>query len=212
MDDMADTETLRTFFDGQIGCIEYTEAWQQELEEFCSVAKDLGYVSNESLEAMKVDKVKYHCMVHMPTNKIYAVGGVEHMPEYKEGYYRVWTRLARIPNPDIPMNYRARFDRAIMPEFDGLLYFNCDWASKQDDFVATFGTTLANKAYSGNYVKSTVQITDYIKRNWWKRKGIAEPEGIFEFYKVPQVSWKIHHDKFKEMSDEKIHKANSIQR
>jgi hypothetical protein len=108
------------------------------------------------------------------------------------------------------MNYRARFDRAIMPEFDGLLYFNCDWASKQKDFVATFGTTLANKSYSGNYVKSTTQITDYIKRNWWKRKGIAEPEGIFEFYKVPQVSWKIHHDKFKEMSDQKISKANSV--
>lgn len=212
MDDMANTETLRTFFDGQIGCIEYTDDWQDELEEFCSIAKSLGYVSNESLEAMKVDKVKYHCMIHIPTNKIYAVGGVEHMPSYKPGYYRVWTRLARIPNPDIPMNFRARFDRAIMPEFDGLLYFNCDWASKQKDFVATFGTTLANKAYSGSYVKSTVQITDYIKRNWWQRKGIAEPEGIFEFYKVPQVSWKIHHDKFKEMSDEKIHKANSVQR
>ena len=157
MDDMADTEILRTFFDGEIGCIEYTDDWQPQLEEFCKTAKSLGYVSNESLTAMKVDRIKYHCMIHIPTNKIYAVGGVEYMPSYKEGYYRVWTRLARIPNPDIPMNYSARFDRAVMPEFDGLLYFNCDWASKQSNFVATFGTTLANKAYSGNYVKSTTQ-------------------------------------------------------
>ena len=68
-----------------------------------------------------------------------------------------------------------------MPEFDGLLYFNCKWASEQENFKATFGTTLANKAYSSNYVKSTNTITDYIKRNWWKQKGIAVPEGIYDF-------------------------------
>lgn len=207
---MADREILRTFFDGQVGCIEYTDAWCEELEEFCKICKSLGYVSNESLTAMKIDQVKYHCMIHIPTNTIYAVGGVQHMPEYKPGYWRVWTRLARIPHKDIPMTFNARFDRAVMPEFDGLLYFNCDWASKQPGFVTTFGTTLANKAYSENYVKSTVQITDYIKRNWWKRKGIAKPEGIYDFYKVPQVVWNIDSTRFKEVSDAKIYKKNTV--
>ena len=30
-----------------------------------------------------------------------------------------------------------------MSEFDGLLYFNCEWATRQENFKATFGTTLA---------------------------------------------------------------------
>ena len=47
-------------------------------------------------------------------------------------------------NSDIPMTTSRRYGRGEMPEFDGLLYFNCDWATKQDNFKATFGTTLAN--------------------------------------------------------------------
>ena len=38
-----------------------------QLEKFCGVAKDLGY-ENES-EAMKVDEIQYHCMVHILHNK-----------------------------------------------------------------------------------------------------------------------------------------------
>ena len=201
MVDIDNKEILRTFFNGEIGCIEYSDKWLPQLEEFCSVAKDLGYVSNESPEAMKVDEIQYHCMIHIPTKKIYAVAGVQYMPEYKEGYYRVWTRLSRIPNENIPMTKFVRYGRGSeMPEFDGLLYFNCKWASEQNNFKATFGTTLANKAYSDNYVKSTNTITDYIKRNWWKRKGIAVPEGIYDFYQVPQVVWNINFNKFKEYS------------
>lgn len=203
MDDIRNTKILRTFFNDQIGCIEYNSNWEEQLNEFCSVAKDCGFVSNESLEKMKVNDIHYHCMIHIPTEKIYAVAGVQYMPEYKPGYYRVWTRLCRIPNKDIPMTRRSRFERAVMPEFDGLLYFNCLWASQQEDFKATFGTTLANKAYADSYVKSTNTITDYIKKNWWKSKGIAEPECIQDFYRVPQVVWKINHKKFKELSDAK---------
>ena len=199
MVDIDDKEILRTFFNGEIGCIEYSNKWLPALEEFCDVAKDLGYVSNESPDAMKVDEIQYHCMIHIPTKKIYAVAGVQYMPEYKEGYYRIWTRLCRIPNPDIPMTKSRRYGRGEMPEFDGLLYFNCDWAPKQDNFKATFGSTLANKSYADNYVRSTNTVTDYVARHWWKRKGIAEPEGITEFYKVPQVVWRMHFDKFKEL-------------
>ena len=200
MDDTNNKEILRTFFDGKIGCIEYSDKWLPQLEEFCSVAKDLGYVSNESPEAMKVDEIQYHCMIHIPTKKIYAVAGVQYMPEYKEGYYRIWTRLCRIPMEDIPMTRMSRYGRGEMPEFDGLLYYNCDWAWRQDNCKATFGTTLANKAYADNYVRSANTITDYVAKNWWRRKGIAEPEGITEFYAVPQVVWQMHFNKFKELS------------
>ena len=80
-------------------------------------------------------------MVHIPTEEIYAVAGVQYMPEYKPGYYRVWTRLSRIPNENIPMTKMVRYGRGHeMPEFDGLLYFNCKWASEQPGFKATFGT------------------------------------------------------------------------
>ena len=199
MVDISDKEILRTFFKGEIGCIEYSDKWLPQLEKFCGIAKDLGYVSNESPEAMKIDEIQYHCMIHIPTQQIYAVAGVQYMPEYKEGYYRIWTRLCRIPNPDIPMTTSRRYGRGEMPEFDGLLYFNCDWATKQDNFKATFGTTLANKSYADNYVRSTNTITDYVARHWWKKKGIAEPEGITEFYKVPQVVWRMHFDKFKDL-------------
>ena len=64
---------------------------------------DLKDILVVPLEAMKVDQIKYHCMIHVPTNEIYAVAGVEYMPQFKEGYYRVWTRLSRIPNKNIPM-------------------------------------------------------------------------------------------------------------
>ena len=128
MDDTTNKEILRTFFDGKIGCIEYSDKWLPQLEEFCEVAKSLGYINNESPEAMKIDEIQYHCMIHIPTNKIYAVAGVQYMPEYKEGYYRIWTRLSRIPMEDIPMTRMTRYGRGEMPEFDGLLYFNCDWA------------------------------------------------------------------------------------
>ena len=193
-------EILRTFFDGKIGCIEYSEKWRPQLDEFCRVAKDLGYINNESPEAMKVDEIQYHCMIHIPTSKIYAVDGVQYMPEYKEGYYRIWTRLCRIPMEDIPMTRMTRYGRGEMPEFDGLLYFNCDWAWNQSNCKATFGTTLANKAYADNYVRSANTITDYVAKNWWKKKGIATPEGMTEFYGVPQVVWNMHFDKFKELS------------
>ena len=159
MVDISDKEILRTFFNGEIGCIEYSNKWLPQLEEFCSIAKDLGYVSNESPEAMKVDEIQYHCMIHIPTQKIYAVAGTQYMPEYKEGYYRIWTRLCRIPNADIPMTTTRRYGRGEMPEFDGLLYFNCDWATKQDNFKATFGTTLAKKSYADNYADSYTQLT-----------------------------------------------------
>ena len=56
-----------------------------------------------------------------------------------------------------------------------------------------------NKAYADNYVRSSNTITDYVKRNWWLKKGIAEPEGITEFYTVPQVVWRMYFDKFKEL-------------
>lgn len=201
MDDISNQKILRTFFDGKIGCVELDEYWMPKLEKFCEVAGSLGFKSNESPQAMKVDQIKYHCMVHIPTEEIYAVAGVEYMPQYKEGYYRVWTRLSRIPNENIPMTKMVRYGRGHeMPEFDGLLYFNCKWANEQENFKATFGTTLANKAYSDSYVKSTNSITDYIKRNWWKRKGIAVPEGIHDFYRVPQVVWNINFNKFKEYS------------
>jgi len=200
MVDITDKEILRTFFDGKIGCIEYSDKWLPQLEQFCSIAKDCGYENNSSPEAMKVDEIQYHCMVHIPTNEIYAVAGVQYMPEYKEGYYRIWTRLCRIPKSDIPMTRATRYGRGEMPEFDGLLYFNCEWATKQSNFKATFGTTLANKAYADNYVRSSNTITDYVKRHWWLKKGIAEPEGITEFYTVPQVVWRMHFDKFKELS------------
>ena len=58
--------------------------------------------------------------------------------------------------------------------------------------------TLANKAYADNYVRSANTITDYVAKNWWKKKGIAKPEGITEFYKVPQVVWNMQFDKFTE--------------
>ena len=51
-----------------------------QLEQFCSIAKDCGYENNSSPEAMKVDEIQYHCMVHIPTNEIYAVAGVQYMP------------------------------------------------------------------------------------------------------------------------------------
>ena len=54
MDDTNNKEILRTFFDGKIGCIEYSDKWLPQLEEFCEVAKSLGYINNESPEAMKV--------------------------------------------------------------------------------------------------------------------------------------------------------------
>ena len=60
MVDIDDKEILRTFFNGEIGCIAYSDKWLPQLEEFCSIAKDLGYVSNESPEAMKVDEIQYH--------------------------------------------------------------------------------------------------------------------------------------------------------
>ena len=60
MDDKPNKEILRTFFDGKIGCIKYSKKWLPQLEEFCRVAKDLGYVNNESPEAMKVDEIQYH--------------------------------------------------------------------------------------------------------------------------------------------------------
>lgn len=162
-----DQKILRTFFDGKIGCVELNDYWMPKLEKFCKIAGDLGFTQNASPQAMKVDQIKYHCMVHIPTEEIYAVAGVQYMPEYKPGYYRVWTRLSRIPNENIPMTKMVRYGRGHeMPEFDGLLYFNCKWASEQPGFKATFGTTLANKTYSGDYVKSTNSITDYIKRNW----------------------------------------------
>ena len=84
-----------------------------------------------------------------------------------------------------------------MPSF-GLLYFNCEWATRQENFKATFGTTLPNKAYADNYVRSSNTITDYVKRNWWLKKGIAEPEGITEFI-MHQVVWRMYFDKFKEL-------------
>ena len=49
---------------------------------------------------MKIDEIQYHCMIHI-TQQIYAVAGVQYMSEYKEGYYRIWTRLCRIFNSDI---------------------------------------------------------------------------------------------------------------
>ena len=98
MVDLNSKKILRTFFDGKIGCIKYDNDWLPQLEEFCRVAKDLGYINNESPEAMKIDEIQYHCMIHIPTNKIYAVAGVQYMPEYKEGYYRIWTRLCRVSN------------------------------------------------------------------------------------------------------------------
>ena len=78
---------LRTFFDGKIGCVELDDYWMPKLEQFCKIAGDLGFKQNASPEAMKVDSIKYHCMVHIPTEEIYAVAGVQYMPEYKEGYY-----------------------------------------------------------------------------------------------------------------------------
>ena len=56
------------------------------------------------------------------------------------------------------MTTSRRYGRGEMPEFDGLLYFNCDWATKQDNFKATFGTTLANKSYADNYVRVQTQL------------------------------------------------------
>ena len=37
MVDINDKEILRTFFEGQIGCIEYTDKWLPALEDFCKV-------------------------------------------------------------------------------------------------------------------------------------------------------------------------------
>jgi len=59
---------------------------------------------------------------------------------------------------------------------------------------------LANKAYADNYVRSANTITDYVARNWWKKKGIALPEGMTEFYGVPQVVWNMQFEKFKELT------------
>ena len=111
MDDISNQKILRTFFDGKIGCVELDEYWMPKLEKFCEVAGSLGFKSNESPQAMKVDQIKYHCMVHIPTEEIYAVAGVEYMPQYKEGYYRVWTRLSRIPNENIPITKMVRYGR-----------------------------------------------------------------------------------------------------
>ena len=78
MVDISNKEILRTFFNGEIGCIEYNDKWLPALEEFCQVAKDLAYENNSSPEAMKVDEIQYHCMIHIPTQKIYAVAGITH--------------------------------------------------------------------------------------------------------------------------------------
>ena len=66
-----DQKILRTFFDGKIGCVELNDYWMPKLEKFCKIAGDLGFTQNASPQAMKVDQIKYHCMVH-----IASVGGL----------------------------------------------------------------------------------------------------------------------------------------
>ena len=103
MDD-SNNQKSRTFSsDGKIGCVELDDYWMSMLEKFCDVAGSLGFHKMHPSDAMKVDKIKYHCMVHIITEEIYAVAGVQYMSEYKEGYYRVWTRLIAVfQNENIP--------------------------------------------------------------------------------------------------------------
>lgn len=195
MDDKLNSKALDTFYDGEVILVQYDDDFRDHLERFCKFADRMNYVNNNNPDNMKLDEVVYHCLIHAPSNKMYAVAGVQPVFDYKPGYYRIFTRLCRIPIKELRLNRNTTFMKRAIPEVNGLMFQNIKYASEQSDFTAAIATSLANKAYSSDLPDSSSNITDYAANIWWKKRNLLEPEGIYDFWMKPQVVWKFHHEK-----------------
>lgn len=82
--------------------LEYTD--YDKLRVFCESCKQLGFVNNQSFEAMKIAKTVMpygQYFIGMDTDKIFTVSGVHKFPEINDSSWRCNFRGAQLPGYNI---------------------------------------------------------------------------------------------------------------
>jgi len=164
------------------------------LQEFCDTCKDLGYVNNQSFEAIKLDKMVMpygQFFVGVDDDKIFTIAGVHRLPEVNDRAWRCLFRGAQLPG------YTPAWSMDIFKSgihFSQFLYQQIKFVQELDPDADFYVSTNVHSTVGAKSSRmNDVMMPRIAKRGIWT---LALEN--FMLYNVPQNLWKINVQQYME--------------